>query len=81
MNSRLQNQLNMVGACLSLAQSADYKPVWTGKPPADFATDLAVQFDGTADGHRFLEAWKRARLIVDSGGGQSAPPPPTPAAK
>ena len=41
MNSRLQNQLNMVGACLNVAQSSDYKPVWNGKPPADFGTDLA----------------------------------------
>ena len=41
MNIRLQNQLNMVGACLNVANSNDYKSVWTGKPPADFATDLA----------------------------------------
>jgi len=41
MNSRIQNQLNMVGACLTVANSTDYKPVWTGNPPADFGTDLA----------------------------------------
>jgi hypothetical protein len=41
MNSRLQVQLNMVGACLNVAQSADYKPVWNGQPPADFGTDIA----------------------------------------
>jgi hypothetical protein len=41
MNIRLQNQLNMVGACLNVANSNDYKSVWTGKPPADFGTDLA----------------------------------------
>jgi hypothetical protein len=41
MNIRLQNQLNMVGACLNLATSTDYKPVWTGNPPADFAADMA----------------------------------------
>ncbi len=41
MNSRLQVQLNMVGACITVAQSADYKPVWNGKPPADFGTDIA----------------------------------------
>jgi hypothetical protein len=41
MNLRIQNQLNMVGACISVAQSSDYKPVWTGKPPADFGTDMA----------------------------------------
>ena len=42
MNSRIQNQLNMVGACVSVGQSNDYKPVWTGKDPADFGTDLAA---------------------------------------
>ena len=39
--------------------------------------DLAVQFDGSDDGKRFIEAWKRARIIVDACGGQSAPTPPT----
>lgn len=41
MNSRIQNQLNMVGACITVANSTDYQPVWTGNPPADFAADLA----------------------------------------
>jgi hypothetical protein len=41
MNTRLQNHLNMVGACITLAQSPDYKPAWNGKDPADFGTDLA----------------------------------------
>lgn len=41
MNLRLQNQLNMVGACLNIANHADYKPVWQNQEPADFATDLA----------------------------------------
>ena len=40
MNSRLQVQLNMVGACITVAQSSDYKPVWNGQPPADFGTDI-----------------------------------------
>ncbi len=42
MNSRIQNQLNMVGACITVANSTDYKPVWTGNPPADFGTDMAT---------------------------------------
>ena len=44
--------------------------------------DLALQFDGTDAGKRFIEAWKRARNIVDTGGGHSATPPtpPTPPA-
>lgn len=46
MNLRLQNQFNMVGACITVAQSPDYKPVWNGKPPADFGTDIAqLQID------------------------------------
>lgn len=47
--------------------------------------DLVMQFDGTDAGKRFIEAWKRARIIVDNGGGHSTggntpptPPPPTP---
>jgi hypothetical protein len=42
MNSRIQNQLNMVGACITVANSTDYKLVWTGNPPADFGTDMAT---------------------------------------
>ena len=41
--------------------------------------DLVLQFDGTDAGKRFIEAWKRARIIVDSGGGSgTTPTPPTP---
>ena len=43
--------------------------------------DLVVQFDGGDAGKRFIEAWKRARIIVDSGGGQGGTTPtpaPTP---
>ena len=41
--------------------------------------DLVVQFDGGDVGKRFIEAWKRARIIVDSGGGGgTSPTPPTP---
>jgi hypothetical protein len=41
--------------------------------------DLVLQFDGTDAGKRFIEAWKRARIIVDSGGGHNpGGTPPTP---
>jgi len=40
MNIRISNQLNMVGACVNVANSPDYINVWTGKDPADFATDI-----------------------------------------
>jgi hypothetical protein len=40
MNLRIQNQLNMVGACITVANSSDYKSVWNGNPPADFGPDL-----------------------------------------
>ena len=42
--------------------------------------DLALQFDGTEAGQRFVEAWKRARIIVDTGGGHGNGGTPTPAA-
>ena len=45
--------------------------------------DLGIQFAGTDAGNRFIEAWKRARIIVDTGGGRAdggpQPTPPTPA--
>jgi hypothetical protein len=40
--------------------------------------DLVQQFDGTDAGKRFIEAWKRARIIVDTGGGHSNGDTPTP---
>jgi hypothetical protein len=39
--------------------------------------DLVVQFDGSAAGKRFLEAWKRARIIMDAGHGPGEEPKPT----
>lgn len=41
MKQRLTNQLNMTNTCLGIANSAEYKAVWTGKEPADFAADIA----------------------------------------
>lgn len=40
MNTRITNQLNMVNTVIGLANNTDYKPVWTGKDPADFGTDI-----------------------------------------
>ena len=40
--------------------------------------DLVLQFDGSEAGKRFIEAWKRARIIVDPGGGHGGTPPATP---
>lgn len=40
--------------------------------------DLVLQFAGTADGDRFIVAWKQARIIVDAGGGPGEEEPPTP---
>jgi hypothetical protein len=42
MNIRLTNQINMVGACINVANSKDYVAVWTGNPPLDFTTDSAT---------------------------------------
>lgn len=41
MNIRISNQLTMVGSCLMLANSSEYKQVWLGKEPADFEADMA----------------------------------------
>ena len=38
--------------------------------------DLILQFDRTATGRRFIEAWRRARIIVDVGGSAAAPTSP-----
>lgn len=40
--------------------------------------DLVIQFGGTTEGDRFVAAWKRARIIVDSGSGHGKQDPPTP---
>ena len=40
MNLRISNQVTMVGSCLTVALSLDYKPIWFGKDPADFGTDM-----------------------------------------
>jgi len=42
MRLRASNQLNMIGTCITVANSDDYKPVWAGNPPADFGNDLAT---------------------------------------
>jgi hypothetical protein len=34
--------------------------------------DLILQFDGTPEGRQFIEAWRRARVIVDAGTGHGA---------
>jgi len=37
--------------------------------------DMVLQFDGTDTGKRLVEAWKRARIIVETGGGHGATSP------
>jgi hypothetical protein len=77
MNSRMQNQLNMVGACINVANSTDYKPVWTGNPPADFGTNMA-QLQTNYGSVTVLAAQADA---ATAGGHSSTPPtPPTPPA-
>ena len=38
--------------------------------------DLVIQFSGTAEGDRFVAAWKRARIIVDAGSSHTPTPAP-----
>lgn len=46
MKIRLQNQLNMIGACINVATSAEHRSVWEGNEPLDFAADLTqIQTD------------------------------------
>jgi hypothetical protein len=48
MNIRLTNQINMVGACITTANTTENKAVWNGNPPLDFTTDFAqLQTDYT----------------------------------
>lgn len=42
MNDRLKNRLNMINTCLGIANSAEHKPVWDGKDPADLGPGLTV---------------------------------------
>ena len=41
MNIRLTNQINMVGACLTTANTPENKAVWNGNPPLDYTADIA----------------------------------------
>ena len=41
MNDRITNQLNMVSACLTVADRPEYNAVWAGQPPLDFSADLS----------------------------------------
>lgn len=67
MNSRLQNQLNMVGACINLAQSNDYQSIWKNQQPADFGTDL----DTLANAYGAVTA-KAAQVDAATGGASDA---------
>ncbi len=42
MNDRNVNRLNMVNACLRLAESPEHRPVWDGKDPVAFTADFAA---------------------------------------
>ena len=42
MNDRITNQLNMVSACLAVADRPEYNAVWVGQPTLDFSADLSA---------------------------------------
>lgn len=57
----------MVGACITVAQSSDYKPTWDSQEPADFGTDLAL----VTTAYGTISA-KHAEAIAATGGGTDA---------
>ena len=46
----------------------------------EFLPAFVLQFDGAEAGQRFVEAWKRTRIIVDTGGGHGNGGAPAPRA-
>ena len=42
MNDRINNRLTMVGASITVAESAEHRPVWDGQPPLAFGTGLTA---------------------------------------
>ena len=63
MNIRLTNQINMVGACINVANIPEYKAVWNGNPPLDFTTDIATLATG------FVSVTAKAALADGATGG------------
>ena len=60
-NDRLQNQLNMIGSCITTAKAPLHLPVWTGKEPADFALDLDALASDYGDANSILTNLRNAR--------------------
>lgn len=42
MKDRITNQLNMIGACIAVAERPEHKAVWENQQPADFTTDFGA---------------------------------------
>jgi hypothetical protein len=42
MKDPVTNRLNMIGACIAVAERPEYVPVWTNQLPQDFTTDFAA---------------------------------------
>ena len=67
MKIRAQNQLKMVGACVSIAQQTEYKPVWIDQEPLAFGLEIA----GIETDHEAATA-KGALAEVATGGSGDA---------
>jgi hypothetical protein len=63
MNIRLTNQIHMVGACVTTANTTENKAVWNGKPPLDFTTDLGTLQTG------YVSVTAKAALADGASGG------------
>jgi hypothetical protein len=63
MNIRLTNQINMVGACINVANTPENKAVWNGNAPVDFTTDIATLAGG------YTSVTAKAALAAGASGG------------
>ena len=57
----------MVGSCITVAQSPDYKPSWDGQNPSDFGPDLLA-----LTAHHAAITAKHAKALAATGGGADA---------
>lgn len=60
MDSRTQNHINMITACIQVAQQPNNKTVWDGNDPTDFTADITTLTAGHAQIQQHAAAWEQA---------------------